>query len=295
MGLSATPFRSDDDEIDSPFPNDAKQRLLSYYGDIVATYGLDDAIHDGVLTPYEYHIIPVYLTVEEQEQYEELSHKITKLMLKLQSSGLNQQNRESLTKFCGQRSRLLGSAQNKLIKLSELTAHVNDEQKSHTLFYAGEGKPFCAHDADDSKVIDKVSKVLNDNGWKTSQFTGDVSRGKRKFLMSAFKDKTINALIAMKVLDEGIDVPACQTAYILASTKNPRQYVQRRGRILRKSENKHLSIIYDFVVLPANDSSASKKLKLSEAERINDFALLAVNKLEIEQLIDEHGLTYDLT
>ena len=113
--------------------------------------------------------------------------------------------------------------------------------------------------------------------------------------MSAFKDKTIDALVAMKVLDEGIDVPACKTAYILASTKNPRQYVQRRGRILRKSKNKHFSTIFDFVVLPTNESPASKKLKLSEAERINDFALLAVNKLEIEQLIEEHGLSYDFT
>jgi superfamily II DNA or RNA helicase len=295
MGLSATPFRSDDDEIDSPFPNDARERLLSYYGDIVATYGLDDAIHDGVLTPYKYHIIPVYLSAEEQEGYEELSSKITKIMLKQQGSGLNQQDRENLTRYCGQRSRLLGSAQNKLEKLSELTAHISDEEKSHTLFYAGEGKPYRDTEEEDTKVIDQVSKVLNRNGWKTSQFTGDVSRNERKFLMSAFKDKTIDALVAMKVLDEGIDVPACKTAYILASTKNPRQYVQRRGRILRKSKNKHLSTIFDFVVLPTNESPASKKLKLSEAERINYFALLAVNKWEIEQLIEEHGLNYDFT
>ena len=295
MGLSATPFRSDDDEIDSPFPNDAKERLLSYYGDVVATYGLDDAIHDGVLTPYKYHIIPVYLSTEEQEGYEELSSKISKIMIKQQNSGLNLQDRENLTRYCGQRSRLLGSAQNKLIKLSELTSHISDEEKSHTLFYAGEGKPYGETVEEDTKVIDQVSKVLNSNGWKTSQFTGDVSRNERKFLMSAFKDKTIDALVAMKVLDEGIDVPACKTAYILASTKNPRQYVQRRGRILRKSENKHISTIFDFVVLPTNESPASKKLKLSEAERINDFALLAVNKLEIEQLIEEHGLSYDFT
>lgn len=295
MGLSATPFRSDDDEIDSPFPNEAKERLLSYYGDIVATYGLDDAIHDGVLTPYKYHIIPVYLSTEEQDVYEELSSRITKIILKQQGSGLNQQDRENLTRYCGQRSRLLGSAQDKLEKLSELTAHISNEEKSHTLFYAGEGRPYGETLEEDIKVVDQVSKVLNRNGWKTSQFTGDVSRNERKFLMSAFKDKAIDALVAMKVLDEGIDVPACKTAYILASTKNPRQYVQRRGRILRKSKNKHISTIFDFVVLPTNESSASKKLKLSEAERINDFALLAVNKLEIEQLIEEHGLSYDFT
>ena len=295
MGLSATPFRSDEDEIDSPFPDDARGRLLSYYGDIIASYGLDDAIHDGVLTPYEYYIIPVYLTVDEQEIYEDLSLRITKLVLKQQHSGLVKQERDNLTRYCGQRSRLLGSAQNKLVKLRDLTAKVSDEDKRHTLFYAGEGRLFDEYSDEDVKVIDRVSSVLHENEWKTSQFTGDVSKKTRIALMSSFKDKTIDALVAMKVLDEGIDVPVCRTAYILASTKNPRQYVQRRGRILRKAEGKHIAKIYDFVVLPINDSPASKRLKLSEAERINDFTLLAVNKLEIEKIIEEHGLSYDLT
>ncbi|MCG9732369.1 DEAD/DEAH box helicase family protein, partial [Shewanella sp. Isolate13] len=293
MGLSATPFRSDDEEIETPFPNDAKTRLVSYYGDIVACYSLADAINDGVLTPYEYHIIPVYLTSEEQEKYEDLSNKIVKLILKQQANGLDKKERENLTKFCGFRSRLLGSAKNKLVKLKELTTNPDEEQKSHTLFYSGEGKPYSEYSEEDEKVIDLVSKVLNGNGWRVSKFTSKLSRKKRKSVMSAFKDKTINGLVAMKVLDEGIDVPACKTAYILASTKNPRQYVQRRGRILRKSENKHLSVIYDFVVLPINDSQASKKLRLSEAERINDFALLATNKIEIERNIEENGLNYD--
>ena len=295
MGLSATPFRSDDDEVDSPFPNDAKERLLSYYGDIVATYSLKDAINDDVLTPYEYHIVPIYLTLEEQDIYDDLSNKITSIMIKQQGTRLSGLERELLTKYCGQRSRLLGSAQNKLTRLKELTSNVSNEEKGHTLFYAGEGKPFGELADGETKVIDQVLEILNENDWKVSKFTSDVSKADRHFLMSAFKEKTLDALVAMKVLDEGIDVPACKTAYILASTRNPRQYVQRRGRILRKSANKYISTIYDFVVLPINDGSAAKKLKISEAERINDFALLAVNKVEIEQLIMESGLSYDNT
>ena len=294
MGLSATPFRSDEDEVDSPFPNEAKERLITYYGEIVATYDLSDAINDGVLTPYQYNIIPIYLTLGEQELYEELSNKITKIVLKLRGGGLTKQDRENLTIFCGQRSRLLGSAQNKLVKLKELTSTIQDKDKKHTLFYAGEGKPFSESDVQDKSIIDQVSKVLNENGWRTSQFTGNVSKAERKSLMNAFKDKTLDALVAMKVLDEGIDVPACKVAYILASTRNPRQYIQRRGRILRKSEGKTLAVINDFVVLPIMDSLASKNLKLAEAERINDFALLAENKQEIEHLIEEHGLSYDV-
>ena len=92
----------------------------------------------------------------------------------------------------------------------------------------------------------------------------------------------------MKVLDEGIDVPACQRAYILASTKNPRQYIQRRGRVLRKFHNKNSASIYDFVVLPCKDYATKYKKSLlkSELERIRDFTLLATNKVEIETIID---------
>lgn len=293
MGLSATPFRSDDDEIDSPFPNEAKKRILEYYGEIVATYGLGDAINDGVLTPYEYFIVPVYLTSAEQEIFEELSDKISKLIIKQKQSGLTKEEKDLLTTNCSKRSRLLGGAKNKLTTLKELTANVAYEEKQHTLFYSGEGTAGIVDPTDEERNIDKVTKILRDNGWKTSQFTGEISGRERKVLMSAFKEQGIDALVAMKVLDEGIDVPACKTAYILASTKNPRQYVQRRGRILRKSPGKSIAKIFDFVVLPINSNSASERLKISEMERINDFALLAENKMQIEKLIQEHGLSYD--
>lgn len=96
----------------------------------------------------------------------------------------------------------------------------------------------------------------------------------------------------MKVLDEGIDVPACRTAYILASSKNPRQYIQRRGRVLRKFSGKDRADIYDFVTLPNPNihSEYAKKLISSEFERIKDFKFLAMNKLEIEQVINELGI-----
>lgn len=293
MGLSATPFRSDDDEIDSPFPDEAKKRIVEYYGEVVATYGLGDAINDGVLTPYDYYIIPVYLTAQEQEFFEELSTKISKLIIKQKQSGLTKEEKDMLTTNCSKRSRLLGGAKNKFDILKEITADVTFEEKQHNLFYSGEGTANIVDPTDEERNIDKVTKILRDNGWKTSQFTGEISGKERQVLMSAFKEKSIDALVAMKVLDEGIDVPACKTAYILASTKNPRQYIQRRGRILRKYPGKSMAKIFDFVILPINNNSASERLKYSEMERINDFALLAENKMQIEKLIQEHGLSYD--
>jgi superfamily II DNA or RNA helicase len=296
MGLSATPFRSDDDEIDSMFPNVSRENLLSYYGDIVAEYGLGDAIHDEILTPYDYHLVPVYLNDEEQESFEELSEKISSIITK--SGGqLSKDDKEKLTIFCGQRSRLLGSASDKLKKLNELSSMIPESMRNLTLFYAGEGKPFKQdEDSHDCKVIDQVSDVLYKNGWKTSQFTSAINSAERKSVMEAFKDKAINALVAMKVLDEGIDVPACQTAVILSSTRNPRQYVQRRGRVLRRFPNKRKAIIYDFLVLPSSDfeQPASKKLISAEMERVNDFLLLADNKLQVEKQLEQLGLYYDI-
>ncbi|MGI2205013.1 helicase-related protein [Shewanella oncorhynchi] len=296
MGLSATPFRSDDDEIDSMFPNVSRDNLLSYYGDIVAEYGLGDAIHDEILTPYDYHLVPVYLNDEEQESFEELSEKISSIITK--SGGhLSKDDKEKLTIFCGQRSRLLGSASDKLKKLDELSSKIPESMRNLTLFYAGEGKPFQQdEDSNDCNVIDQVSDVLYKNGWKTSQFTSAINSSERKKVMEAFKEKAINALVAMKVLDEGIDVPACQTAVILSSTRNPRQYVQRRGRVLRRFHNKRKAIIYDFIVLPNSDfeQPASKKLIAAEMERVNDFLLLADNKLQVEKQLEQLGLYYDI-
>lgn len=296
MGLSATPYRSDDDEIDSMFPNTSKKNLTNYYGEIVAEYSLGDAIHDGILTPYEYHLVPVYLTEEEQHVFEELSEKISSLINK-SGGALSKDDREKLTIYCGQRSRLLGSASGKLQKLKDLVNKIPKPNRNLTLIYAGEGKPFDNNNDElDTKVIDQVSEVLFKSGWKTSQFTSALNSHERKAVMAAFKDKAIDSLVAMKVLDEGIDVPACQTAIILSSTRNPRQYVQRRGRVLRKFPNKDKAVIYDFVVLPRADFSQthSKKLISAELERINDFLLLADNKFEVEGAIEKLGLYHDI-
>lgn len=297
MGLSATPYRTDSDEYENPFPSSAKDNLTNYYGRIVAQYSLGDAIHDGILTPYDYHVVPVYLNAEEQEGYEEISEKITSILSKT-SGKLSPQQSSLLTLYCGQRSRLLGSASNKLVELRKLTKNVSDTDKKLSLFYAGEGA--SSHNDEDEEneaVINKVSRVLYENGWKTSQFTASVKAHQRQSMMETFKDTSVDALVAMKILDEGIDVPACKTAYILASTRNPRQYIQRRGRVLRKFTNKDRATIYDFVVLPMGNFNhpTSKKLIASELERIHDFLLLADNKLQVKTKLKEIGIAYDIT
>lgn len=287
MGLSATPFRSDDDEVESPFPNEAKKRILDYYGGIVSEYSLGDAINDGVLCEYNYHIVPVFLTAEEQEEYEKLSAEIGKLIASV-ASGLTSSQRKLLTSLCGTRSRLLGGARNKLIALQEVLSKIPPTERKLSLFYCGEGKLRGdeAENTDEMRVIQAVSKVLSEEGWRTSRFTSAETPTDRKLIMSNFVNGDIDGLVSMKVLDEGVDVPDCSRAFILASTRNPRQYVQRRGRVLRKAPGKEVADIYDFIILPIGDSSAAQALRAAELERIEDFVLLANNRLSVENDVD---------
>lgn len=293
LGLSATPFRSDEDEIDSPFPDDARRRILSYFGEIVDKYTLEDAITDGVLCGYDYHVIPIRLTEDEQEVFEELSLDIAKLIIQQKSGGLSPDRRAQLTSLCGRRSMLLGSASEKFDRLEEFVSGFPTEDRKHTLFYCGAGKlPNDDSSVEEERAIERVSKVLNDAGWRTSRFTSTQTAVERRIRMNEFVSGVIDGLVSIRVLDEGVDVPVCDKAIILASTRNPRQYVQRRGRVLRRSEGKKKAIIYDFVVLPCvgSGSSASKALLNAELERVDDFCLLATNKFDVEMKISELGM-----
>lgn len=293
MGLSATPYRSDEDEVDSPFPNFAKINIDNYYGGIVSEYSLGDAINDRVLCEYEYHIIPVYLTAEEEEEYEDLSKDISKLLASAMG-GKASSDTSQLTILCGRRSRLLGSAKNKLVELRKLVGTIPSKNRKHSLFYCGEGS-FSKLGSEvsedhDGKIIERVSEILSEEGWDSSRFTSEENRSERRKIMKNFSEGAIDALVSMKVLDEGVDVPVCNKAFILASTRNPRQYIQRRGRVLRRHQDKDVAVIYDFVVLPTMKTTALNRLIEAELERIDDFMLLAINRNQVERNVGELGL-----
>nr|WP_236690258.1 helicase-related protein [Photobacterium angustum] len=262
--------------------------LLSYFKGVVSEYSLSDAIKDGILAPYRYELVPVYLNDDEQERYEDYSTKIQKLILKAQSSGLNTEEKQSLTKWCGFRSRLLATCEGKLPALINYLKDNPQLTLTHSLIYVGEGKAIDEEQA----YISKVTNSLHEFGCKVAKFTSQETSHERKKIMESFKDETIESLVAMKVLDEGIDVPVCKSAFILASTRNPRQYVQRRGRVLRKSKGKSEALIVDFIVLPmaGSRSNFSQNLRKAELERINDFKLTALNSKEVEEIAIKLGV-----
>ena len=79
--------------------------------------------------------------------------------------------------------------------------------------------------------------------------------------MQGDRDETLRWLgnlggivVAIKCLDEGVDIPSVTHALILASSKNPREFIQRRGRVLRTAPEKVLAHVHDAIVMPPPSS-----------------------------------------
>ncbi len=273
IGLSATPFHYLDDG--------ANERIRSVYDRSVFKYDLANAVADGVLTPYEYIPVPVELTASETQDYLDLSDQIARIY----SASKNNKNgagEEKLKALLMRRARLVGAAENKIAELEKLL--FENEVEKHSLFYCSDGKTLVTDD--DEVAIDEntmemkqrhaVAKLLMRMGISVSPFTSEENRKQRREILRKFKEGATEALVAIRCLDEGIDVPACQTAYLIASSRNPRQFVQRRGRILRRSPGKEKATIYDMVVvMPESHISAENRavdFLRNELGRVADFA-----------------------
>ncbi len=273
IGLSATPFHYMDEE--------ANHRLSDIYDRSVFQYTLADAVHDKVLTPYEYNPIPVELTAKEAQDYIDLSDQIARAYsaAKDDMDGAGGQKLKSLLM---RRARLIGAAENKMVELNRLLDRHKVEP--YSLFYCSDGRTLSSDDNDDPLGSDAaevkqrhaVAQTLIKRGVRVSPFTSDENRWQRREILRQFKDGDTEAMVAIRCLDEGIDVPACRTAYLIASSRNPRQFVQRRGRILRRAEGKESATIYDFVVvLPEEnvpDQSVAVDFLRNELGRVADFA-----------------------
>jgi superfamily II DNA or RNA helicase len=273
IGLSATPFHYLDDE--------ANQRLKAVYDRSVYRYSLADAVRDKVLTPYEYFPVPVELTESEARDYVDLTDQIARTYASAQRD-LPGQGGDKLKALLMRRSRLIGAAENKMVELDRILR--DRPVKNHSLFYCSDGRTLV--DDDDEANVDAdpvemkqrhaVAQTLMSKGVRVSPFTSDENKWQRREILRQFKDGQISALVAIRCLDEGIDVPACRTAYLIASSRNPRQFIQRRGRILRRSAGKESAVIYDFVVvLPEGQISsqnAAADFLRAELARVADFA-----------------------
>ncbi len=280
LGLSATPEHYLDEK--------RNEHLESVYGTVVDTYTLRQAVEDKILTPYRYTVIPINLTPHEAQEFFDLSSRIGRMFAASQNGALDDNDGAPLQALLRQRSRIVASARNKLPALESLLEKY-DRPIQHSLFYCGDG----VFDTDEDEIeedvfglrqIEVVSKILHEQGWSNSHFTARENKKERAAILDNFRDGYTDALVAIKCLDEGIDIPACTTAFILASSRDPRQFIQRRGRILRRSPGKEIAEIFDFlVVLPEMDDDEkgySRRLLIGELKRVAEFASLSENRHE---------------
>ena len=277
------------------------KRLYDFFGKIVFTYSLEKAIRDGMLTPYKYYPIVVNLTEEERNEYYELTEKIKKFHF----TG-DDEIPSGLQMLLIKRARIIASASNKISRLKELLVSYKDA--NNLLVYCGAVK-YGEYDyekaSEEKKQIDVVLEIMNkDLGIRTSRFTSEEKPKERSKIIDAYKNDLIQALVAIKCLDEGVNIPAIKTAFILASSTNPKEYIQRRGRVLRKFPGKIYAEIYDFITIPRSidetnleltgHSQVDRNLVERELSRVEDFASLSINPSDSYRTINEIRDKYEI-
>ena len=196
-----------------------------------------------------------------------------------------------------------------MILLRELMEEYKND--THILVYCGAARnndfsdDVSATDEEGERQIVSVSKMLGmELEMKVTHFTSSESAVEREQIKRQFaKADPYQAIVAIKCLDEGVNIPSIKTAFILASSTNPKEYIQRRGRVLRKSEGKPFAVIYDFITLPTpldyvNSKSNNARLDLSlikkEIIRMQEFGEISKNPSEADKIIKELQETYGL-
>ena len=260
LGLSATPVRQYDEE--------GTKALFDYFGPVVYEFPLGKAV-GTCLVPYDYFVHPVNLNEEEMFRWHELTQKIRR-----NSWRVNDEPSAHIQRLLRERRAILENASSKVAELREVLQSEDPRKLKHTLIYASDKAP---------EQLEKVNETLRDLGVRYHQLTYEETGNRKKTqeILKSFQEGHLQVLTAKRVLDEGVNIPQIQKAFILASTTVERQWVQRRGRLLRKCSetNKTHSEIHDFVVLPGEEhlDGGTRQMVESELVRIREFASLARN------------------
>ncbi len=292
LGLSATPERY--------FDETGTQSLFDYFGSVLQPeFTLKDAIAQGALVHYLYHPILVELTEAESLAYAKLTQRIGRALLyrgKENAELSDFEDNEDLKPLLMQRARLISAAENKLNALRELMT--TRRETTHTLFYCSDGsqEPGQRSSLHQLKAVAKILGV--ELGYRVSTYTAQTSLQEREILRRQFESGALQGLVAIRCLDEGVDIPAIETAVILASSGNPRQFIQRRGRVLRPHPGKERATIFDMIVLPPDLDRKSleveRNLLRKELRRFVEFADLADNageaRIKLLDLQKRYGL-----
>lgn len=301
IGLSATPHRKFDE-----VGNQAIQEFFNDEPPYIVSYSMEEALKIGWLCNYTYYPHIVKLTDPEMEKYKELSLQLLRMGLFDKETGTFRSTPEIEKKLL-ERKRIIHKAANKLEAFKAILRSEFDKRKNlkYTLIYVPEGieanfdeTDFSVETEDENRLINEYTKAVSqtDDSVMVKQFTANSNN--REEILRNFEQSNIHVLTSMKCLDEGVDVPRSELAIFCASTGNPRQFIQRRGRVLRLHKDKIHATIHDLVVVPeVSDESTfemEKGLVKKELERVVDFANLAMNKTDtyetLKNILDYYNL-----
>ena len=267
LGLSATPVRQYDQE--------GTEALVKYFGDVCFSFTLEEAI-GTCLTEYDYHVHFVELSSGEMTAWRDLTKQIASQAWKLKA-GKSDPHLDNLLR---QRRLILETAAGKMDVLAELLDEGDVRKLRYALVYATDKEP---------RHLEEANRVLEERGVLFHQLTQEETRNSKQTekVLSAFQEGRIQVLTAKRVLDEGVNIPQIKLAFILASTTVRRQWVQRRGRLLRRCAaiDKTHAVVHDFVVLPTGVTATTaeqldrdtRRMVRSELERVWEFARLSRN------------------
>lgn len=271
LGLSATP--------ELHFSELKTEKLLSFFGGIKYEYSIEHALRDKRLVGYRYIPIIVNLTDDEKEKYDELTSKIVRLIGTDVEDYFDGQGKH-LEMILFNRARIVYGARRKLEVLEEIIGEV--EKKGKLLIYCGPTSYSSSIDGgietESLSQLQAVNQILKRKNLKFAQYTSQEDDYERKLAIDFFKKQTYSTLVAIKCLDEGVDIPIIENAIILASSTNPREFIQRRGRILRHYPGKTEALIYDFIVYEDQYEGLLKK----ELDRFYEFSRLSINFDELK-------------
>lgn len=302
LALSATLERHYDDE--------GTFGLQGFFGKKCIEYELERAINEEKLTPYKYYPILTVLNEDELEAFTNLSMDIVKHIIKTKSGKIKLDDFGSMLAI--KRARLIAGAHNKIEELRNVIEPFKDSY--YMLVYCGATKvdtfdnDSSEREPDAVRQIEVITKMLGiELGMNVAKFTADENIYERNSIKEHFQNgRDLQAIVAIKCLDEGVNIPAIQKAFILASTTNPKEYIQRRGRVLRRSPEtgKEYAEIYDFITLPRQldetygltieQVKREASLARNEVKRMKEFSRLALNPAESFQLIDDIMEAYKL-
>lgn len=282
IGLSATPERIYDDY--------GSEKLYKFFNsrppEYTYRYTMKRAIDENILCHYEYFPIFIELTCIEMDQYETISAKLRKFIDS--ETGKYKPEAEKLLLL---RKQIIHKAENKKIAISNLLDDLKQIRKlDYTFVFVPEGfePDYSIVDkydiaSDDIHIIDEYAQMFKEQGYSYHKYISGLDDAPS--ILNSFAKGDIQILLSMKCLDEGVDIPRAEHAIFCSSTGNPRQFVQRRGRVLRKSKDKEKAKIWDLIVTPPNISNDSADIErnmfISEVKRIVNFAALADNQIDI--------------